>query len=287
MPESQILQLEMNGGMRYWAFQNDAARGARRRSGGIFGAFSGFLQGFRGCRILSCLTLRKVSMKSFIPLLFLLSSTLLSQDMEEGHAEGEKFFHSAGIAVRLVGPDSVLVTFGARSEDLQNTVHVFPYEEDTAPGSDTATFRLFERKLEFYLQERIPVQVDGRGVYLRVVQWKPKGKGREDRLDMKSLWVDDLFITLGGKIPRKRKHLDVTANVWVERKDAKDTEIQVSLFQDRTLLRRLWTKREKKVRFPVSPDSLKAMRRNPPPRLMPPPAGLPEGGAGDHSGHNH
>jgi hypothetical protein len=283
MPESQILQLEMNGGMRYWAFQNDAARGARRRSGGIFGAFSGFLQGFRGCRILSCLTLRKVSMKSFLPLLFLLSSTLLSQDMEDGHMSGEKFFRSAGIAVRLVGPDSVLVTFGARSEDLQNTVGVFPYEEDDALGSDTANFRLFERKLEIYLQERVPVQVDGRGVYLRVVQWKPRGKGREDGLDMKSLWVENLFITLGGRIPRQRKYIDVTANVWIERQDALETEIQFSLFEDRRLLRRLWAKREKRVRFPVAPDSLKAMRKTPPPPIKVYESQVDEGG--DHSGH--
>jgi hypothetical protein len=226
-------------------------------------------------------------MKNSVPLLLLFASTLLSQGMEEGHLSGERHFQNAGIALRLVGKDSLLVTFGARSEDLQNTVGVFPYEEDDAKGSDTAGFRLFERKLERYLQERLPVQVDGRGLPLQVVQWKPQGKGREDRLDMPSLYVDDLFITLGGKLPRKKKHLDVTANIWVERQDAMETVVQVSLFQDREVLRRVWTKREKKVRFPISPDSLRAMRKNPPPKLIIPPGGREESEGEDHSGHNH
>lgn len=219
-------------------------------------------------------------MKKWIPVLLLLATLLPAQDdMSEGHAEGERFFQSAGIAIRLVGPDSLLVTFGARSEDLQNTVGVFPYEEDSARGSDSANFRLFERRLESYLQERIPVQVDGRGVFLQVVQWKPKGKGREDRLDMPSLWVEDLYVTLGGRIPRERKHLDVTANIWVERKDAQETQVQVSLFQDNQVLRRLWTKREKRVRFPLTADSLKAMRAN-----APAPLRIPVGGnVEDHS----
>jgi hypothetical protein len=228
-------------------------------------------------------------MKNSVPLMLLFASTLLSQGMEEGHLAGERFFQSAGVALRLVGKDSLLVTFGARSEDLQNTVGVFPYEDDHARGSDTANFRLFERKLERYLQERLPVQVDGRGVYLQVVQWKPKGNGREDRLDMPSLYVEDLFITLGARIPRKRKYLDVTANIWVERQDAKETEVQVSLFQEHEVLRRVWTKREKTVRFPVSRDAIRAMRKNPPPKLIVPPGGQQEFDAEgeDHSGHNH
>jgi hypothetical protein len=230
-------------------------------------------------------------MKYFILLLLLLANAVPSQDMDmdAGHPAGERFFHTAGIAVRLVGKDSVLVTIGAGSEDLQNTVNVFPYEDENSKAPDTANFRLFERKLETYLQERVPVKVNGKGVVLKVVQWKPKGKGREDRLDMKSLWVDDLFITLGGRLPKKRKYLDITAYLWVERTDAADTEVQFSLFQDYVPLRRLWTKREKTVRFPLSPDSLKAMRKNPPPPMIVPvgQAAGEDAEGGDHSGHNH
>jgi hypothetical protein len=224
-------------------------------------------------------------MKKVLPLALLLAGVVLSEDMNDGHISGERFFHTAGIAVRLVGEDSVLVTFGGGSEDLQNTVDVFPYEDENSRQPATAAFRLLERKLESYLQERIPVRVDGKSVYLRVVQWKPNGKGREDGLDMKSLYVDKLFITLGGRVPKKKTTLDVTANIWVERKDAADTEVQFSLFQGRDALRREWGKREKTVRFPVSPDSLKAMRANPPPPMIVPVDEEDE--EEDHSGHGH
>ncbi len=226
-------------------------------------------------------------MKNVIPLVLALAALAFPADMQDGHIEGERFFRTSGVAVRLVGEDSVLVTFGARSEDLQNTVNVFPYYDEIThiEDKDTANFRLFERRLEAYLQERIRVRVDGKSVYLRVTQWKPRGKGRDDRLDMPSLYVEDLFITLGGRIPKNRKALDVTTNVWVERNDAIDTELQVTLFQDRTALRRIWTKREKTVRFPLSPDSLKVMRANPPPKLLAPVDDKDD--HEDHTGHNH
>lgn len=225
-------------------------------------------------------------MSKFSLFFVLLASVAFSQsDPASEDARGELHFRNAGIAVRLVGKDSILVTVGALSEDLQNTVGVFPYEDEFSVAPDTANFRLFERKLEVYLQERIPVTVDGKRVYLRVVSWKPGGKGREDRLDMPSLYVKNLFITLGGRLPKQGKNLDITTNIWAERTDAADTEIQLSLFQDRTALRRLWTRREQTIRFPISSDSLKAMRKNPPPRLYIPTE--EEEDEDDHSGHVH
>jgi hypothetical protein len=226
-------------------------------------------------------------MKYVLTVLFLLAAAVYPDEMQDGHIAGERFFHTAGVAVRLVGEDSVLVTFGARSEDLQNTVGVFPYYDETYKHRDTANFRLFERKLEIYLQERLPVRVDGKNVYMRVVQWKPGGKGRNDGLDMASLFVDDLFITLGGRLPKKRTTLDVTANVWVERTDAVETVVQFSLFEGRTALRRLWTKREKTVRFPLAPDSLRAMRANPPPPVPVSAGDEDEEDHDDHTGHSH
>src|SRR5690606_12631861 len=189
----------------------------------------------------------------------------MAQSPVDGHLPGERHFHHAGIAVRLVGSDSILVTVGASSEDLQNTVFVYPYGE--TPEEDTTSFRLLENRLEVYLQDRIPVLVDGKRLYLTVTQWKPGGTGRDDRLDMKSLYVQNLFITLGGKLPPDPRTLDITANLWVERRDAAETVVQYSFFKDQKPLRRLWTHREKTVRFPLAADSLAAMLKNPPPPL--------------------
>lgn len=219
-------------------------------------------------------------MKKLVLSVMVAVSAALSQSPMDGHLPGEQHFHQAGIAVRLVGADSILVTVGASSEDLQNTVHVFPYGE--TPDEDTASFRLFENRLEVYLQERVPVRVDGKRVFLKVTQWKPGGTGRDDRLDMPSLYVRNLFITLGGKLPPDSKMLDITANLWLERRDAAETVVQYSFFQDRQALRRLWTHREKTIRFPLTADSLAAMRKNPPPPL--PRTVMDEE---DHAGHGH
>lgn len=191
------------------------------------------------------------------------AAAVSAQSPMEGDLPSEQHFRRAGIAVRLVAPDSVLVTVGAGSEDLQNTVGVFPYLD-----SDSAQFRLFEQRLEAYLQTRVPVRVDGKRLSLKVTQWKPGGRDREDRLDMKSLYVRDLFVTLGGKLPPGGKMLDVTANMWVERRDAAETVVQFSFFEGHQALRREWTRRERLVRFPLSADSLAVMRKNPPPPLQ-------------------
>lgn len=221
-------------------------------------------------------------MKKLVLAVVVAASAALSQSPMDGHLPGEQHFRQAGVAVRLVGADSILVTVGASSEDLQNTVHVYPYGE--TPDEDTASFRLFENRLEVYLQERIPVRVDGKRVFLKVTQWKPGGTGRDDRLDMSSLYVRNLFVTLGGKLPPHSKMLDITTNMWVERRDAAETVVQYSFFQDRQALRRLWTHREKTVRFPLTADSLAAMRKNPPAPLE---RTAEDYDDDDHSGHSH
>lgn len=205
-------------------------------------------------------------MNKFLTAVVSLVAAAVAQSPMDDHLPGEQHFHRAGIAVRLVGPDSVLVTVGAGSEDLQNTVGVFPYSEQN--DGDSAAFRLFEQRLEVYLQNRVPVRVDGKRLFLKVTQWKPGGRDRDDRLDMKSLYVQDLFVTLGGKLPPGGKMLDISANLWLERRDAAETVVQFSFFEDRQVLRREWTRRERLVRFPLTADSLAVMRKNPPPPLQ-------------------
>lgn len=218
-------------------------------------------------------------MKRIVLGLIVGASTLMAQNPMDGNLPGERHFHKAGIAVRLVG-DSLLVTVGASSEDLQNTVAVFPYSEQN--DGDSASFRLLEQRLEVYFQDRIPVRVDGKRIYLQVTQWKPGGANREDRLDMNSLYVHNLFITMGAKLPPKRTYMDIVANLWIERNDAAETVVQFSFFEGRQVLRREWTRREKLVRFPLTADSLAVMRKNPPPPLQPTAEDYD-----DHSGHAH
>jgi hypothetical protein len=179
-------------------------------------------------------------------------------DMGKGGADA--FLHDMAVTLRLEGPDSLVVTVSALSEDFQNTVEVYPYSD-----SDPRPYRLLEGKLESYLQGRIPVRVDGKRVPLNVVRWKPEGKGRGDGLDSASVWAGYMFISLGGRIPAQRTRLDATVNMWAERPGASGTSVEMTLMEGPRPLRRLWTQREKTVTFPLHPDSLAAMRANPPP----------------------
>jgi len=169
-------------------------------------------------------------------------------------AQGEKYFKEAKVAIQLE-PDSVKVRVVARAEDLMNTVHVFP-----GNNTDKAPFLLYEKRIEAYFQERIPVWIDGKQLYLKVVQWKPNGRGPGDGFDSASLNVIYQTITLGGRLPGNPEHLQVRADLWVERTDADATTVEFSLLQGGLILRRLSSRTEKTWKFPISPDSLAAMR---------------------------
>ena len=185
-----------------------------------------------------------------------------------GTSGGEElFFQYAKVAMTMEEPDSITVEVTAVAEDFMNTVNVFPVEV-----SDTAKLRLFESRLESYLRIRIPVWVDGRRIPLAAVKAKPEGKrGKGEGLDSASILGTDHTIRLGGKLPAKRSRLEVQADLWVERPDASGTMVEFSLRSKGLVLRRTWAGVEKKLRFPVSPDSIEAMRSRPPDQKESPP----------------
>lgn len=170
----------------------------------------------------------------------------------QDEADGEKFFDSVKVEIRLIDPDSITVQVTALTQDLFNTVWVFPDSH-----SDDSVFRLFEDRIETYLQARIPVQIDNKNIYMKVVQWKPGGKGRGDGFDSTLADTRENSITLGGKLPKQRKYLKIRVDMWVERKDAAETAVEFSLFHHGALQRQTWSHREKTLRFPISSDSLR------------------------------
>lgn len=173
--------------------------------------------------------------------------------------------------------DSVRVTVQADVQDLMNTVKVFPYYF----GASDSTYRLYEDRLEWYLQQKTVVEADGRRLYLAVVQWKPGGKGRGDGFDSVSLRTDYHSVTLGGKLPKGTKLLTVRSDMWneIQEEGRVPANIEYGLFQGGVALKRAWTQAEKPVRFPIDPASISRMRQEPPPAGI---KRLPV----DHSGHN-
>lgn len=191
-------------------------------------------------------------------------------------------FSLAYVDVRLVKPDSVRVTIESDGEDMKNAVRVFPRYDDP-PGTGMESFRRYERLMESYLLQKIKVRADGKPVNLSVVSWKPGGKGREDGFDTVSIYAGNHAITLGGRLPEGTKTLSAWAEIWIERPEVTPDippAIDYYFFDGGIPLRRVWSRTERWVRFPVNADSLAVMRKNP---IAPPKPRQPE----DHTGHNH
>jgi hypothetical protein len=190
-------------------------------------------------------------------------------------------FSRAYIDIRLVKPDSVRVTVEAEGADFKNAVGTFPYYNEP-PGSGMESFRLYERRIEAYLQQKVKLRADGKIVAMNVVSWKPGGKNREDRFDTLSIFAPNHAITLGGRLPPGAKSLRAMSELWVERVEnpASAPSMQYLLMEGTLPLRQAWTRTERWVSFPLEPDSLARMRKSP---LPPIPPRIPA----DHSQHNH
>lgn len=191
-------------------------------------------------------------------------------------------FGLAYVDIRLAPPDSVRVTVEADAEDLKNTVQTFPYY-DAASGKGWESFRSYELRIESYLQQKVALYADGQRIDLRVVTWKPGGKSRHDGFDTISIHAGNHAITLGGRIPAGSKFLNISSGFWLERPEVTPDmppTVDYHLLEGDLHLRRYWSLTERRVRFPIHPDSLKAMRKNP---LPPIPPRVPM----DHSKHDH
>jgi len=186
-------------------------------------------------------------------ILIILMTVYSGARAEEG---GELFFENVGVSIHLIDPDSITLQVTASTEDLFNTVSVFPNA-----GSEKSVFQLFQKRIETYLQARVPVQVDGKNIRLKVVQWKPGGKGREDGFDSSLATTLENSITLGGILPKHRNYLSTHVDMWMERDDAADTRVSFSLFHNAILLKQEVLKREMIWKFPLSRDSLSIMEK--------------------------
>jgi hypothetical protein len=190
-------------------------------------------------------------------------------------------FSLAYIDVRLPTPDSIRITVEVDALDFKNSVHTFPTYNDP-PGSGWTSFRLYEQRIEAYLQQKVKLRADGKPVNLAVVAWKPGGTSRDDRLDTISMAADNHAITLGGRLPPETKAVSFWSELWNERPDVdpgSPPAMVYQLFEGDAALHRVWTRTERWVRIPVEPDSLALMRKSPP-KPLPPRAPT------DHSQHN-
>jgi hypothetical protein len=193
-------------------------------------------------------------------------------------------FGFAAMEVHLIEPDSVRVSIEVDAQDLMNTVYTFPLYADTGE----AAYRLYERRLEQYMQTKVKLRADGKPVNLAAVQWKRDGKGRHDGLDSVSIQEKDHYIALSGKVPKGMNRLSVRADLWDDRDEVQDPpRIELALHQGDVLLRRMITEMGRTINFSLHPDSVAKMKASFPPRVLKRPTHNPHDKNVDHTGHNH
>jgi len=183
-------------------------------------------------------------LRCFTPLL------LLWMGVAQAHPTG-----TSKVAISILDSDSMTVTVDANHADIMNITKDF-LQPDTI---SFAQAQLFQKRTADYLLSRVKVQVDGRPEDLKVLRWKPNGKGPEDGFyhDDAAFGSMDNIITFEGALPPPHKKLDVTVQLFAEFGISPISE--VSLYWHDTLLVRQWLGLDRTLHLYVSSDSLLAL----------------------------
>jgi len=182
-------------------------------------------------------------------LLPFLPFVLLFHSIAAAHPTG-----TSKISVYLIDPDSIAVEVDINNGDLflaTGMLHADYLDSNVA---------LYERRAQNYLVSRIMIQIDGQNLRgLKVIRWKPGAKGPEDDFvhDNVALWTSPHIITLGAPLPKDRRKMAVTVNLWPEL--GIQAISQVSVFWHDTLLDRQWVRIESPLHYSLVPDSLAAL----------------------------
>lgn len=159
------------------------------------------------------------------------------------------------VEIRILDPDSLTATMDVNHDDIMNVIKDF-LQPDTLSLPQA---QLFQEKVSAYLLSRVVVQVDGQTEELKILRWKPGGKGPDDGFfhDDAAFSRPDNIITFAGTLPKSRKNLNVTVQLFAEFGISPISE--VSLYWHDTLLTRTWLGLDRTLKLSIAPDSLKAM----------------------------
>ncbi len=175
---------------------------------------------------------------------------LLWMGLAQAHPTG-----TSKVALRILDPDTLTVTMDVNHEDLMNILKDF-IQVDTLTAAQA---QVFQEKTFVYLHNRVRVQVDGQQEDLKILRWKPNGKGPDDGFyhDDAAFTSSSNIVTFVGILPQPHKRLDVTVQLFAE--FGINPISEVSLFWHDTLLTRTWLGLDRTLPIYIAPDSLQAM----------------------------
>jgi len=179
----------------------------------------------------------------FLPLLWI--------GLVQAHPTG-----TSKVSIEILDPGTITVAIDVNHADIMNvTKDILQPDTLSLPQA-----QLFQEKTSNYLLSRVILQVDGQPQSLKILRWKPNGKGPEDGFyhDDAAFGSMDNIITYAGTLPpQSRKKLDVTVQLFAE--FGIEPISEVSLYWHDTLLVRHWLGLDRTLHLYISPDSLTAL----------------------------
>lgn len=183
-----------------------------------------------------------------MPVSFFLLGLLFFPQQSSAHPNGV-----SKITLELRDPDTLLVISDANRDDVLNAIRETPNRDSLTSEYS----RRFMEKVAYYLQSRLRLEVDGRGLSnMQVISWDSLGKSDPSLIDSADLSRLTFIITYQTQIPAQGQRLAISPQYFLEFGIQPLSE--VSVFWHKQLVQRSWLTPDKTLRLPLSRDSLAA-----------------------------
>lgn len=157
------------------------------------------------------------------------------------------------VTLELRDPDSLWFHVDVNRDDVLNAIHDVSVEGTV--GNEGYLRAL--KKSAYYLQSRLRLEVDGRGLSnLQVAAWNKDGKTDTAAVDSADYNASTYVVSYCAKIPANAKHLTFGVQLFLE--FGVQPLSEVSVFWHGQLVQRSWLTPDKVLRLPLSRDSLAA-----------------------------
>jgi hydrogenase/urease accessory protein HupE len=157
------------------------------------------------------------------------------------------------VILELRDPDTLVVISDVNRDDVLSAIREYPRPDSLTPEYS----RRFMEKVAYYLQSRLRLEVDGRGLSnMQVVSWDSLGKSDPSLIDSSDLARRTFIITYKTQIPPQGQRLAIAPQYFLEFGIQPLSE--VSVLWHKQLVQRSWLTPDKTLRLPLSRDSLAA-----------------------------
>jgi len=157
------------------------------------------------------------------------------------------------ITLKLEDPDSLWFHIDMNRDDVINAIQ----EGMNLSGDKPEEFARIMKKAAYYVQGRLRLSVDGRGLAtLRPVGWDSAGKSDPELLDSADLFAPTYVLSFATRVPASGEKLSLGVQLFLEFGIQPLSEITV-LWHDQ-LVKKAWLTTDNILTLPLNRDSLAA-----------------------------